>query len=170
MPPRRVQCLDASVWLRAGWREKTPSYLSPEHPRLGLLSLQVCGLSLAPPKFDAAKLSVKFVGEDASTSRRRYTLTHNDITGQLFLSVGSDYNKEQVSGWCVLSAGTAESGCAGARQGGAARRPVPRRNVNPAVGLAQLPRSRPFRGLELSYLLWAKHTDSCAARSCVISL
>jgi hypothetical protein len=30
---------------------------------------------------------------------RRYTLTHSDVTGDLFLTVGSDYDLEQVSGW-----------------------------------------------------------------------
>jgi len=30
---------------------------------------------------------------------RRYTLTHSDRTGELFLSIGPDYNKRQISGW-----------------------------------------------------------------------
>ena len=30
---------------------------------------------------------------------RRYTLTHSDRTGELFLYVGIDYNKYQISGW-----------------------------------------------------------------------
>jgi len=30
---------------------------------------------------------------------RRYTLTHSDRTGELFLSVGLDYNQRQISGW-----------------------------------------------------------------------
>jgi hypothetical protein len=30
---------------------------------------------------------------------RRYTLTHSDITGDLFLTIGSDYDLEQISGW-----------------------------------------------------------------------
>jgi hypothetical protein len=30
---------------------------------------------------------------------RRYTLTHSDVTGDLFLTIGSDYDLEQVSGW-----------------------------------------------------------------------
>ena len=29
---------------------------------------------------------------------RRYTLTHSDITGELFLTIGSEYDKKQVSG------------------------------------------------------------------------
>ena len=28
---------------------------------------------------------------------RRYTLTHSDLTGDLFLTIGSDYNKKQMS-------------------------------------------------------------------------
>ena len=30
---------------------------------------------------------------------RRYTLTHSDRTGQLFLCVGLEYNQRQISGW-----------------------------------------------------------------------
>jgi hypothetical protein len=30
---------------------------------------------------------------------RCYTLTHSDRTGQLFLSIGQEYNKPQISGW-----------------------------------------------------------------------
>jgi hypothetical protein len=33
------------------------------------------------------------------TMPRRYTLTHSDRTGDLFLSIGSDYNHKQISGW-----------------------------------------------------------------------
>jgi hypothetical protein len=29
---------------------------------------------------------------------RRYTLTHSDITGELFLSIGNEYDKKQFSG------------------------------------------------------------------------
>jgi hypothetical protein len=29
---------------------------------------------------------------------RRYTLTHSDVTGELFLSIGSQYKTEQISG------------------------------------------------------------------------
>lgn len=31
--------------------------------------------------------------------RRRYTLTHNDLTGSLKLSIGQDYNIKQLAGW-----------------------------------------------------------------------
>jgi hypothetical protein len=30
---------------------------------------------------------------------RRYTLTHSDTTGELFLSIGLEYDKEKVSHW-----------------------------------------------------------------------
>jgi hypothetical protein len=30
---------------------------------------------------------------------RRYTLTHSDATGELYLGIGADYNRSQVSGW-----------------------------------------------------------------------
>jgi hypothetical protein len=33
------------------------------------------------------------------TRPRRYTLTHSDRTGDLLLSIGSDYNDKQISGW-----------------------------------------------------------------------
>jgi hypothetical protein len=49
---------------------------------------------------------VRYVGGSsppgsAKGARRRYTLTHNDLTGALLLSVGSEFNAEQVGGWCV---------------------------------------------------------------------
>jgi hypothetical protein len=30
---------------------------------------------------------------------RRYTLTHSDLTGDLFLTVGREYDHKQISGW-----------------------------------------------------------------------
>ncbi len=30
---------------------------------------------------------------------RRYTLTHSDATGDLYLTIGSEYDEEQISGW-----------------------------------------------------------------------
>ena len=47
------------------------------------------------------KLHVSYlpgVTHEAPTMPRRYTLTHSDLTGDLFLSVGSDYNRKQISG------------------------------------------------------------------------
>jgi hypothetical protein len=48
------------------------------------------------------KLNVEFlagVTPDGPISPRRYTLTHSDMTGDLFLTVGLDYNRSQISGW-----------------------------------------------------------------------
>ena len=58
-----------------------------------------------PPPFQPSKLSVKFAPGTTSTSpsppssTRRYTLTHNDVTGQLWLTVGAEYNRAQISGF-----------------------------------------------------------------------
>jgi hypothetical protein len=53
-------------------------------------------------KVNPQKLHVKF-HEDTSRRElslpRRYTLTHSDTTGDLFLSIGAAYNKEQISGF-----------------------------------------------------------------------
>jgi len=38
------------------------------------------------------------VSPEAGEMPRRYTLTHSDSTGDLFLSIGSDYNHKQISG------------------------------------------------------------------------
>ncbi|MBN1180087.1 MAG: staygreen family protein [Anaerolineae bacterium] len=35
---------------------------------------------------------------DGPVTPRRYTLTHSDATGDLFLTVGVDYDREQISG------------------------------------------------------------------------
>ena len=67
--------------------------------RLGALPL------FDPPPFQPAKLSVSYSSGATSTtpsppeSIRRYTLTHNDITGQLWLTVGREYNEAQISGF-----------------------------------------------------------------------
>jgi hypothetical protein len=48
------------------------------------------------------KLSVRFaegVVPEGPVAPRRYTLTHSDATGDLFLTVGSEYDKKQISGW-----------------------------------------------------------------------
>lgn len=65
---------------------------------------QVSGALFEPPPFQPQKLKVQYLaGARASGSfpppSRRYTLTHNDITGALQLSIGSDYNQQQVQGF-----------------------------------------------------------------------
>lgn len=46
------------------------------------------------------KLHVSFLAGTSARGLnlpRRYTLTHSDITGNLFLSIGADYNTRQIS-------------------------------------------------------------------------
>jgi hypothetical protein len=38
-------------------------------------------------------------GPDGPFLPRRYTLTHSDRTGDLFLTIGTEYDREQISGW-----------------------------------------------------------------------
>lgn len=48
------------------------------------------------------KLHVKYVpGTDHGepVAPRRYTLTHSDRTGDLFLTIGPSYDRKQISGW-----------------------------------------------------------------------
>jgi hypothetical protein len=48
------------------------------------------------------KLHVRFVSNTAPegpVTPRRYTLTHSDATGDLFLTIGPDYDRKQISGW-----------------------------------------------------------------------
>jgi hypothetical protein len=48
------------------------------------------------------KLNVRFAGGvdvDGPVAPRRYTLTHSDSTGDLFLTVDAEYDRKQVSGW-----------------------------------------------------------------------
>jgi hypothetical protein len=49
-----------------------------------------------------SKLHVKFgegVTEEGPILPRTYTLTHSDVTGDLYLTVAQTYNKPQISGW-----------------------------------------------------------------------
>jgi magnesium dechelatase len=48
------------------------------------------------------KLHVQFLlGAEPSRFQipRRYTLTHSDSTGDLFLTIGKEFDREQISGW-----------------------------------------------------------------------
>jgi hypothetical protein len=48
------------------------------------------------------KLHVRFdptTTPEGPVTPRRYTLTHSDVTGDLFLTVGLDYDRRQISGW-----------------------------------------------------------------------
>ena len=68
------------------------------------VTMQATAQLFRPPVFDPRKLTTTFLPGTSLTepqppAPRRYTLTHNDITGQLSLSIGSNYNMVQVSGW-----------------------------------------------------------------------
>jgi hypothetical protein len=52
-------------------------------------------------RLDPAKLHVQWRASatpQGPVSPRRYTLTHSDSTGELFLTIGTDYDRGQVSG------------------------------------------------------------------------
>ena len=52
-------------------------------------------------ELDPTKLSVRFQTKAPAGSLelpRRYTLTHSDVTGHLFLSIGADYDIDQIGG------------------------------------------------------------------------
>lgn len=67
----------------------------PAHPNLRPSTVQPARAALLdPPPFDPSKLSVEYLpgGREAALGRslrRRYTLTHNDVTGSLQLSIGA---------------------------------------------------------------------------------
>jgi hypothetical protein len=42
---------------------------------------------------------IEGVTPDGPVVPRRYTLTHSDATGDLFLTIGAEYDQQQVSGW-----------------------------------------------------------------------
>jgi hypothetical protein len=51
--------------------------------------------------FDPRKLHVTFEGgvpAGALVIPRRYTLTHSDVTGDLFLTIGAEYDRAQIAG------------------------------------------------------------------------
>lgn len=51
---------------------------------------------------DPRKLNITLKGTQSPADLilpRRYTLTHSDRTGELFLTIGDDYDSAQISGW-----------------------------------------------------------------------
>ena len=52
---------------------------------------------LNPEKLHVAYLTG--ASRDGPLSPRRYTLTHSDVTGQLFLSIGREYDGKRLSHW-----------------------------------------------------------------------
>lgn len=78
------------------------------------LSVVACGRTgdlRLPPKgqpegemsqFDPSRLHVRSqpgLTADKLSLPRRYTLTHSDQTGELFLTIADDYDQDQISGW-----------------------------------------------------------------------
>eukprot|EP00877_Chromochloris_zofingiensis_P006390 jgi/Chrzof1/2003/Cz10g29110.t1_NYE1[v5.2] len=66
--------------------------------------MQVVNAIFEPPPFQPSKLSVSFMPGTSSCgpappSPRCYTLTHNDLTGSLQLSIGPSHNQRQVHGF-----------------------------------------------------------------------
>ena len=52
-------------------------------------------------RLEKEKLHVTYAGgtnPERLSYPRRYTLTHSDRTGDLFLTIGGDYNRKQISG------------------------------------------------------------------------
>jgi len=53
-------------------------------------------------RLNPEKLHVTYLpgaGRDGPLSPRRYTLTHSDVTGELFLSIGTEYDRKRISHW-----------------------------------------------------------------------
>jgi hypothetical protein len=53
-------------------------------------------------RLNPAKLHVRFmpgVRPEGPSTPRRYTLTHSDISGDLFLTIGPEYDHQQIAGW-----------------------------------------------------------------------
>ena len=53
-------------------------------------------------RLNPAKLHVQFAAGSmpgGTLTPRRYTLTHSDSTGDLFLTIGTEVDQEKVSGW-----------------------------------------------------------------------
>lgn len=53
-------------------------------------------------RLNPEKLHVRFISGttyEGPITPRRYTLTHSDRTGDLYLTIGSDYDRRQIGGW-----------------------------------------------------------------------
>lgn len=53
-------------------------------------------------RLNPKKLHVRFVPgtePEGPVTPRFYTLTHSDLTGDLYLTIGPDYELQQISGW-----------------------------------------------------------------------
>ena len=55
-------------------------------------------------RLNPGKLHIRFLDNVSKSSPllpRRYTLTHSDLTGEMFLSIGLDYDRQATSGWYI---------------------------------------------------------------------
>lgn len=82
-----------------------PGRLPVVHGRLARPPPQATRALFDPPPFQPEKLTVTLAPGTTPLQpcpphrNRKYTLTHNDITGSLQLSIGPDYNQQQISGF-----------------------------------------------------------------------
>eukprot|EP00884_Botryococcus_braunii_P017487 jgi/Botrbrau1/4421/Bobra.0348s0011.1 len=116
---RSQSCQPSCSWQTPGWEgflklgsahlRKLPTWTSLHTRQTATRkcgTLQVEALLFDPPPFDQSKLSIihlpcSLLQGAHPPKRRRYTLTHNDITGDLLLSIGTMYNTSQLNGWYV---------------------------------------------------------------------
>jgi hypothetical protein len=75
-----------------------------EHTPASRCAQVVAKALFEPPPFQPSKLAISFAPgtcamKPSPPESRRYTLTHNDLTGELWLTVGADYNETQISGF-----------------------------------------------------------------------
>ncbi len=68
------------------------------------LAIQISTALFDPPPFQPEKLAVLLAAgttslEPVPPRSRKYTLTHNDLTGSLRLTIGPEFNEEQISGF-----------------------------------------------------------------------
>jgi hypothetical protein len=95
-----------TAWLRARLAARAPcasQRLPATRAHRARCAAQVSAALLDPPSFYPDKLSVCYINGSSSTGPspaipRRYTLTHNDLTGALQLTIGREYNRQQISG------------------------------------------------------------------------
>eukprot|EP00798_Chlamydomonas_sp_ICE-L_P015363 gene15365-21449_t len=101
--PARSTVRNNAVYDRRA-HEKGSGLAGPRHRQSRGQRSSVASLALFdPPPFRTEKLTVLYTPgiskTELSAGRRRYTLTHNDVTGDLSLTVGDDYNHKQISGF-----------------------------------------------------------------------
>jgi hypothetical protein len=90
--PERIKCRHSSLMFLA----TTPKIRKLAKSKL----FSVPNLSqILMSRLRLEKLHVDIQKDESQLFPRRYTLTHSDSTGDLYLTVADDYNREQISGW-----------------------------------------------------------------------